>query len=202
MGDNIKKDRYAEAGVDIDAGNALVDRIKPAAAATARPGVMAGLGGFGALFDLKAAGYSDPVLVAAQIVVSLQSIVSRNIGPLESGVITVGAIHGGSKHNIISDRVEMQLTVRSDTPEVREQLLDGIDRVAAGVARSLGPELADTVRPYRSGYLAAERREIEAELTGGSYFRAENAAQALDFRQVPLGGRGTVRIDILDIIRL
>ncbi|MBK5926794.1 phosphoribosylformylglycinamidine cyclo-ligase [Rhodobaculum claviforme] len=56
---------YAEAGVDIAAGNALVDRIKPAAAATARPGVMAGLGGFGALFDLKAAGYSDPVLVAA-----------------------------------------------------------------------------------------------------------------------------------------
>ena len=56
---------YAAAGVDIAAGNALVDRIKPAAAATARPGVMAGLGGFGALFDLKAAGYADPILVAA-----------------------------------------------------------------------------------------------------------------------------------------
>jgi phosphoribosylformylglycinamidine cyclo-ligase len=56
---------YAEAGVDIDAGNALVERIKPAAAATARPGVMSGLGGFGALFDLKAAGYTDPILVAA-----------------------------------------------------------------------------------------------------------------------------------------
>lgn len=56
---------YAQAGVDIDAGNALVEAIKPAAAATARPGVMAGLGGFGALFDLKAAGYSDPILVAA-----------------------------------------------------------------------------------------------------------------------------------------
>ena len=56
---------YADAGVDIDAGNALVDRIKPAAKATARPGVMGGLGGFGALFDLKAAGYTDPVLVAA-----------------------------------------------------------------------------------------------------------------------------------------
>lgn len=56
---------YADAGVDIDAGNALVDRIKPAAKRTNRPGVMAGLGGFGALFDLKAAGYSDPVLVAA-----------------------------------------------------------------------------------------------------------------------------------------
>ncbi|MGR3570868.1 phosphoribosylformylglycinamidine cyclo-ligase [Brevirhabdus sp.] len=56
---------YAQAGVDIDAGNALVDRIKPAAAATRRAGVMSGLGGFGALFDLKAAGYDDPVLVAA-----------------------------------------------------------------------------------------------------------------------------------------
>ena len=56
---------YAEAGVDIDAGNALVERIKPAARRTNRPGVMAGLGGFGALFDPKAAGYSDPVLVAA-----------------------------------------------------------------------------------------------------------------------------------------
>lgn len=56
---------YAEAGVDIDAGNALVDRIKPAAKRTNRPGVASGLGGFGALFDLKGAGYTDPVLVAA-----------------------------------------------------------------------------------------------------------------------------------------
>lgn len=56
---------YADAGVDIDAGNALVDRIKPAAKRTDRPGTMSGLGGFGALFDLKAAGYSDPILVAA-----------------------------------------------------------------------------------------------------------------------------------------
>ena len=56
---------YADAGVDIDAGNALVEQIKPAAKRTARPGVMAGLGGFGALFDLKAAGFDDPVLVAA-----------------------------------------------------------------------------------------------------------------------------------------
>lgn len=56
---------YADAGVDIDAGNALVDRIKPAAKRTNRPGTMSGLGGFGALFDLKAAGYNDPILVGA-----------------------------------------------------------------------------------------------------------------------------------------
>lgn len=56
---------YAMAGVDIDAGNELVERIKPAAKSTTRPGVMDGLGGFGALFDLKAAGFEDPILVAA-----------------------------------------------------------------------------------------------------------------------------------------
>lgn len=56
---------YAAAGVDIAAGNALVERIKPAAARTARPGTVSGLGGFGALFDLRAAGYADPILVAA-----------------------------------------------------------------------------------------------------------------------------------------
>ncbi|MCT2540130.1 phosphoribosylformylglycinamidine cyclo-ligase [Sedimentimonas flavescens] len=56
---------YADAGVDIDAGNALVERIKPAAKRTTRPGTMSGLGGFGALFDLKGAGYNDPILVAA-----------------------------------------------------------------------------------------------------------------------------------------
>lgn len=80
----------------------------------------------------------DPVLVASQIVVSLQSVVSRSIAPLDAGVITVGSIHGGTKHNIIGDEVHMQLTVRSDDPEVRMQLLDAIDRVAEGVAISLG----------------------------------------------------------------
>ena len=56
---------YADAGVDIDAGNELVERIKPAAKRTRRSGTLSGLGGFGALFDLKAAGYNDPILVAA-----------------------------------------------------------------------------------------------------------------------------------------
>lgn len=65
MTDHSKGLTYAQAGVDIDAGNALVERIKPAAASTRRPGVADALGGFGALFDLKAAGYIDPVLVAA-----------------------------------------------------------------------------------------------------------------------------------------
>ncbi|KPN62280.1 phosphoribosylformylglycinamidine cyclo-ligase [Aliiroseovarius crassostreae] len=65
MSDGKNGITYADAGVDIDAGNALVERIKPAAKRTNRPGVMAGLGGFGALFDLKGAGFKDPVLVSA-----------------------------------------------------------------------------------------------------------------------------------------
>jgi phosphoribosylformylglycinamidine cyclo-ligase len=65
MSDGKNGITYADAGVDIDAGNSLVERIKPAAKRTNRSGVMAGLGGFGALFDLKDAGYSDPILVAA-----------------------------------------------------------------------------------------------------------------------------------------
>ena len=65
MSDSKNGITYADAGVDIDAGNDLVERIKPAAKRTNRSGVMAGLGGFGALFDLKDAGYSDPILVAA-----------------------------------------------------------------------------------------------------------------------------------------
>tara|TARA_R110002167_G_scaffold63058_1_gene177867 strand:+ start:1056 stop:2375 length:1320 start_codon:yes stop_codon:yes gene_type:complete len=80
----------------------------------------------------------DPVLVASTIVVNLQSLRSRTVSPLEGAVVTVGAIHGGIKHNIISDRVDMQLTVRADSPEVRTLLLDGIDRVARGTAIALG----------------------------------------------------------------
>ena len=75
---------YAEAGVDIDAGNALVEAIKPAAKATARPGVMAGLGGFGALFDLKAAGFSDPILVAATDGVGTKLRIAIDTGHLDT----------------------------------------------------------------------------------------------------------------------
>jgi len=77
---------YAGAGVDIDAGNALVERIKPAAAATDRPGTMAGLGGFGALFDLNAAGFSDPVLVAATDGVGTKLRIAIDTG----NVLTIG----------------------------------------------------------------------------------------------------------------
>ncbi|MGV6819281.1 MAG: amidohydrolase [Parvularcula sp.] len=87
----------------------------------------------------------DPVVVAAEFIVSLQTIISRTISPLEAGVITVGSIHGGIKHNIIPDHVDLQLTVRADTPEVRKTLLDSIDRVAKGTAIAM--DVPDDLMP-------------------------------------------------------
>ncbi|WP_462153868.1 M20 metallopeptidase family protein [Pseudoalteromonas piscicida] len=82
----------------------------------------------------------DPVVLASRIVMGLQTITSREISPLEPSVITVGSIHGGSKHNIISNEVKLQLTLRSYNPDVREQQITAIKRLTAGIAQSAGLE--------------------------------------------------------------
>jgi hippurate hydrolase len=76
----------------------------------------------------------DPIVQAAQLILALQTIVSREVNPLEPAVVTVGSIHGGSKHNIISDRCHLQITVRSYSDETRKKLKDAIVRKAKGVA--------------------------------------------------------------------
>jgi amidohydrolase len=80
----------------------------------------------------------DPVYIASQIVVGLQSIISREKGPLDAGVITVGAFHSGTKHNIISEYADLQVTVRANSQEVRDQLIASIERVAKGVGMAHG----------------------------------------------------------------
>ena len=80
----------------------------------------------------------DPVYIASQIVVALQSIASREIGPLEPGVVTVGSFHSGTKHNIISDRADLQVTVRANNEATRAQIIAAVDRIAKGVARTHG----------------------------------------------------------------
>ncbi len=80
----------------------------------------------------------DPVYIGSQIVTALQSIISREVMPLSPSVITVGAFHAGSKHNIISDRADLQLTVRANDERVREQVLAAIERVAVNVGRAHG----------------------------------------------------------------
>ena len=80
----------------------------------------------------------DPVVLASQIVIALQTVVSRNLPPREPGVITVGSFHSGTKHNIISDRAILQITVRSETAESRDILLNGIRRIAENLGRAAG----------------------------------------------------------------
>ncbi|MGS0495946.1 amidohydrolase [Pseudoalteromonas sp. S1727] len=82
----------------------------------------------------------DPVVIASRIVLALQTITSRELSPLEPSVITVGSIHGGSKHNVISDEVKLQLTLRSYNPEVRLQQIAAIKRISQGIALSAGLE--------------------------------------------------------------
>ena len=80
----------------------------------------------------------DPVVIAAKLVLDLQTIVSREIKPTEPAVITVGAIEGGTKHNIIADDCQLLLTVRSYSPQVRQQLAEAIKRKAYAAAESAG----------------------------------------------------------------
>ncbi len=104
---------------------------------------MKGRGGHGAAPETTV----DPVILAAELVVSLQTIISREISPLEPAVITVGSIHGGTKHNIIGSECRLQLTVRSYSENVRKHLLSAIERKARAVAtgaRAPEPEVVSS----------------------------------------------------------
>lgn len=93
-----------------------------------------GVGGHGAYPHTA----KDPVVLAAAVIMDLQTLVSREIHPAEPGVVTVGSIHAGTKHNIISDKATLQLTVRSYSDEVRDTLLTGIERIAVKQAEAMG----------------------------------------------------------------
>ncbi len=99
-----------------------------------------GVGGHGA-YPHKT---KDPIVLSAEIINALQTIASRENNPLDPIVVTVGSIHGGTKHNIISDEVKMQLTVRTYKSDVRERVLAAIDQIAKGCATAAGvpPERA------------------------------------------------------------
>lgn len=93
-----------------------------------------GVGGHGAMPSHT----KDPVVLAAETVLALQTIVSREVSPLESAVVTVGSIHGGAKRNVIPDQVVLQLTVRTYKKEVREQVLAALERIPRGLAIAAG----------------------------------------------------------------
>ncbi len=80
----------------------------------------------------------DPIVLGSQIVLALQTLVSRELSPRDPGVVTVGSFHSGTKHNIISDRAHLQLTVRNTSLETRQILLDGIRRISENMGRVAG----------------------------------------------------------------
>jgi amidohydrolase len=121
--------------------------------------VVRGRGGHGAYPDLTI----DPIVQAAELVLSLQTLVSREVPPTEPAVVTVGAIRGGTKHNIIADSCLLQATVRSYSDSVRGLLLEGIERKARAVAAAhRAPEPTVTVT---EGTPAVENdRELAARI--------------------------------------
>src|SRR6184192_3820004 len=112
-----------------------------------------GVGGHGA-YPYKT---KDPIVLAAEIINALQTIASRENNPLDPIVITVGSIHGGTKRNIISDEVKMQLTVRTYKSDVRERVLAAIEQIAKGIAAAGGvpPERAPIVTVSKDEFCPA-----------------------------------------------
>jgi amidohydrolase len=111
-----------------------------------------GIGGHGS----KPETTKDPVVVAAEVILALQTIVSREISPFDPAVVTVGSIHGGTRGNIIPDEVKLQLTVRTYKEEVRQKILASIERITKGIALAAGipNELAPAVSFSEVSYAA------------------------------------------------
>jgi len=154
-------------GFHVSAGNPtwtlnLLENASPYAGADMVDIIVHGVGGHGAYPHAT----KDPVVLGAQIVLALQTLVSRELAPHEPGVVTVGAFHAGTKHNIISEEAVLQLTVRNTNPLTREKLLSGIQRIAENMGRVAGlpedmlPEMIireETVPPLMNDSALATR---------------------------------------------
>lgn len=153
----------------------------------------------------------DPIVQASELVMSLQTIISRELKPTEPAVITVGSIHAGTKHNIISEFCDLQLTVRSYSPEVREQLIEAIKRKAKGVGVTYGaPEptvsLSDgTPSLFNHEALTQQLKKRVADSLGPNYVtEAEQVMGGEDFSQYGLAGVPVCmyRLGVIDAGRL
>src|SRR5262252_8170032 len=150
-----------------------------------------GKGGHGALPHLAI----DPIVLAAQFVVDAQTIVSREIDPIEPCVLTVGSIHGGSKHNIIPDHCDLQITIRAYTDAVREQLKSGIVRKAEALAVGAGApkprvEFSEPTGPLKNDEAVAQTvaAALRAALGEAHVVSATPQMVAEDFGQLTAAG--------------
>lgn len=130
----------------------------------------------------------DPVYIASQIVVGLQSIISREKGPLDAGVITVGAFHSGTKHNIISEFADLQVTVRANSRDVRDKLIASIERVAVGIGRAHGlPEDKLPIVKVTESTPVTVNDAALARRLNGAIANALGAEVVVPFRQTNMG---------------
>jgi amidohydrolase len=155
-----------------------------------------GVGGHGAYPHTT----RDPIVLASRIVTTLQTLVSREMNPLDSAVVTVGSFHSGTKHNIISDDARLQLTVRSFTPEIRRQLLDGIQRIARGEAIAAGlPEDKMPVVTVREGDVTPVTVNSEALTQSTAALFRRQFGEARVMRTPPvMGGEDFSRYRLAD----
>ncbi len=130
----------------------------------------------------------DPVYIASQIVVGLQSIISREKGPLDPGVITVGAFHAGTKHNIISEFADLQVTVRANSKDVRDKLIASIERVAVGIGRAHGlPEDKLPIVKVNESTPVTVNDAALARRLNGAIAKALGPDVVVPFRQTSMG---------------
>ena len=184
--DRIPKVDYALAihdSADIEAGKLGLSPGYMMASGTAVEIVVRGIGGHGA----RPEDAKDPVVLTAQIILALQTIVSRENSPLDPAVVTVGSIHGGSRPNIIPDEVRLQLTVRAYKEEVRQSMLEAIERIARGTAIAAGipPELAPVVNVSTTEYTPATYNDPAlAERLAATFVRSLGADRVLELQPV------------------
>src|SRR5213079_526837 len=145
-----------------------------------------GVGGHGA-YPHKT---KDPVVLAAEMITAWQTIASRENNPLDPIVITVGSIHGGTKHNIISDEVKMQLTVRTYKQDVRDRVLAAIDRIAKGVATTAGipPDRMPIVHVEKDQYTPATYNNPELTKRVTAALKSAIGADNVVLKDPTMGG--------------
>ena len=144
-----------------------------------------GVGGHGS----QPQSTKDPIVLAAQIVLALQTIVSREIHPLDPAVVTVGSIHGGTKHNIIPDEVHLQLTIRSYSDEVREKLIAAIKRISIGQAMAAGlPEEKHPLVKVKDEYTPAAYNDPKLVARVNGVFEKWFGKDVLIERKPTMGG--------------
>ena len=145
-----------------------------------------GVGGHGA-YPHKT---KDPVVLAAEMITAWQTIASRENNPIDPIVITVGSIHGGTKHNIISNEVKMQLTVRTYKQEVRDRVLAAIERIAKGVATTAGipADLAPIVSVEKDQYTPATYNNPELTKRVSAVMKAALGPDSIIAKDPTMGG--------------